>query len=74
MKVGDKVHLLTSHGSCGDQEFVAGRHVGVIKDINPDHDPTVLTRCVEVLWPDTETPGISWHFLCSLVLAEESKG
>jgi len=73
MKVGDKVHLLASHSSYGDKELAAGRYVGVIKSIEPDPDPKIITRCVEVLWADADPPGISWHFPGSLEVLNESR-
>ena len=67
MKVGDKVRLAHFHGSTGDQILAESGAAGVIKSIEEEPEPNVLTRCVEVQWND----GISWHFRHSLILENE---
>ena len=66
MKVGDKVRLAHFHGSTGDQVLAESGAAGVIKSIEEEPEPNVLTRCVEVQWSD----GISWHFRHRLILEE----
>jgi len=67
MKVGDKVRLAHFHGSTGDQILAESGDTGVIKSIEEEPEPNVLTRCVEVQWSD----GISWHFRHNLILENE---
>ena len=67
MKVGDKVRLTHFHGSTGDQILAESEAVGIIKSIEEEPEPNVLTRCVEVQWND----GISWHFRHRLILEDE---
>ena len=67
MKVGDKVRLAHFHGSTGDQILAESGAAGVIKSIEEEPEPNVLTRCVEVQWND----GISWHFRHRLILDNE---
>jgi len=67
LKVGDKVRLAHFHGSTGDQILAESGATGVIKSIEEEPEPNVLTRCVEVQWND----GISWHFRHSLILENE---
>ena len=52
MKVGDKVRLAHFHGSTGDQILAESGAAGVIKSIEEEPEPNVLTRCVEVQWND----------------------
>jgi hypothetical protein len=67
MKVGDKVRLAHFHGSTGDQILAESGAAGVIKSIEEEPEPNVLTRCVEVQWND----GISWHFRHRLILEND---
>jgi hypothetical protein len=67
MKVGDKVRLSHFHGSLTDHCRASRADVGVIKSIEEEPEPNVLTRCIEVLWDD----GISWHFRHRLILESE---
>ena len=52
MKVGDKVRLAHFHGSTGDRILAESGATGVIKSIEEEPEPNVLTRCVEVQWDD----------------------
>jgi hypothetical protein len=67
MKVGDKVHLSHFHGSLTDHYRASRTDVGVIKSIEEEPEPNVLTRCIEVLWDD----GIGWHFRHRLISERE---
>ena len=67
MKVGDRVRLAHFHGSCTDEARGAEKCVGIVKSIEIDPDPMIITRCIEVLWDD----GVSWHFPQRLIMENE---